>query len=152
MECQRRESSFNCRLSTRAIMPRHYHLDPLMFIEEAFGTFKNVIDEELRIHIMLKVNLTFIAEFIKASSDGDEIEKFYFNSGNNIIDQASDLSLWYSENVYTKFVEKLSEFQERGSSWALYRIIELLINVNKYEPINGSSYIELPTFIQKKGA
>lgn len=39
-----------------------------------------------------------------------------------------------------------------GYGYAFLRNIELLINVNKYEPINGSSYIELPSFIQNKGA
>uniref|UniRef100_A0A6P7GQS0 Uncharacterized protein LOC114345643 n=1 Tax=Diabrotica virgifera virgifera TaxID=50390 RepID=A0A6P7GQS0_DIAVI len=48
---------------------------------------------------------------------------------------------------------KLSEFEEKGSGWALEKIISLEVNINKYEIGNGaSSFIKLPDQIRNKNA
>ena len=46
----------------------------------------------------------------------------------------------------------MEEFQEKGSGWSLPQILSLTININKYEPMKGSSYIELPKEILMKKA
>jgi len=46
----------------------------------------------------------------------------------------------------------LEEFQERDSGWALSRIINLLININKYDPLHAGCYIEIPREIKLKRA
>ncbi|XP_050518575.1 uncharacterized protein LOC126892841 [Diabrotica virgifera virgifera] len=48
---------------------------------------------------------------------------------------------------------KLSEFEEKGSGWALKKIISLEVNINKYEIGNvASSFIKLPDQIRNKNA
>ncbi|XP_071057056.1 uncharacterized protein [Onthophagus taurus] len=44
------------------------------------------------------------------------------------------------------------EFQERDSGWAFFSVSHLLLNINKFEPIPGSSYIRLPQVIVEKHA
>ncbi|KAK9680514.1 Recombination endonuclease VII [Popillia japonica] len=46
----------------------------------------------------------------------------------------------------------MSEFQERDSGWTLVNILYLEVNFNKYNPMRGSSYIDLPPTIKKKKA
>ncbi|XP_046812321.1 uncharacterized protein LOC124421341 [Lucilia cuprina] len=46
----------------------------------------------------------------------------------------------------------MSEFQERDSGWTLLDIAYLKININKYECLKGSNYIELPEWIMRKKA
>ncbi|XP_050517934.1 uncharacterized protein LOC126892440 [Diabrotica virgifera virgifera] len=46
----------------------------------------------------------------------------------------------------------LSEFQEQDSGWALKAIVNLGVNVNKYVPQRGSSYIDLHFQIKRKQA
>jgi len=48
--------------------------------------------------------------------------------------------------------KSLEEFQERDSGWALSRILNLTINVNKYNPLHAGCYIELPRKIKLKRA
>ena len=43
----------------------------------------------------------------------------------------------------------MSEFQERDRGGILVQILRLKINVNKYQYINVSQYIPLPSSIQK---
>lgn len=46
----------------------------------------------------------------------------------------------------------MKDFQERDSRWALQEILHLKLHINKYTPILGSSYIDLPEDIKKKNA
>jgi hypothetical protein len=52
--------------------------------------------------------------------------------------------------VNDKILTKLEDFQEKDSGWALYEILYLKVNINKYNPIKVgfSTYCDLPTFIQ----
>ena len=64
----------------------------------------------------------------------------------------SDVTQWLIVNVQEPLLRKSSEFQERDSGWTLRSIVSLTVNTNKYNPMPGSSYIELPASIQKKHA
>ena len=46
----------------------------------------------------------------------------------------------------------MKEFQERESGWSLKSILNLVINICKFNPMRGSTYIDLPPFIKKKEA
>lgn len=48
--------------------------------------------------------------------------------------------------------EMFTHFQAGGSGWALERNIHLCRNIAEYQPFRGSSYIPLPTIIEKKKA
>ena len=52
----------------------------------------------------------------------------------------------------TEIVDKMSEFQERDSGWALSGIISVEINFNEYRPIRGGSYIPTPKEIANRRA
>ncbi|XP_044019508.1 uncharacterized protein LOC122859890 [Aphidius gifuensis] len=51
------------------------------------------------------------------------------------------------------YIKKLN-FQEKDSGWTLRAIINLMVNINRYEPLRGglSTFIELPKKIQAKRA
>ncbi|KAJ8954662.1 hypothetical protein NQ317_012931 [Molorchus minor] len=49
-------------------------------------------------------------------------------------------------------MSQTTEFQERDSGWALEQILYLEMNINKYSPMGGSSYIPSPKFVEKKRA
>ncbi|XP_029665449.1 uncharacterized protein LOC115236867 [Formica exsecta] len=46
----------------------------------------------------------------------------------------------------------LEEFQERDSGWALSRILDLTVNINKYNPLRAGCHIKLPRAIIMKRA
>jgi len=49
----------------------------------------------------------------------------------------SDLQEWYDKHVTDDILIALEEFQERDSGWALSRILNLIVNVNKYNPMHA---------------
>lgn len=80
------------------------------------------------------------------------IELKYLNTRNNTIYHETNLNQWFDENIVEHILRNLDEFQERDSGWALSSIINLVININKYTPQLGSSFIELPQQIDNKKA
>jgi len=66
--------------------------------------------------------------------------------------RTSDLQEWYESRVVEPTLTSLKEFQERDSGWALSRILNLLINVNKYNLLHAGCHIELSREIKLKRA
>ena len=55
-------------------------------------------------------------------------------------------------NVQQPIDMEMEEFQERESGWSLKSILNLVVNIYKYNPMRGSSFIDLPPFIKNKKA
>jgi len=53
-------------------------------------------------------------------------------------------------NDYIK--SEICEFQERDSGWSLIEIVHLEVNINKYQLIKGSNYIDMPREIVNRKA
>lgn len=70
-----------------------------------------------------------------------------FNTKNNIILKYSNLSDTYSHAVNT-IKQKMTEFEHCESGWSLLSIKYLEININKYCPFKGGTYIDLPPLIK----
>ncbi|XP_074042611.1 uncharacterized protein isoform X1 [Leptinotarsa decemlineata] len=128
------------------------HKEVRKFLSDAYFLFKSRISKILKEMQCLKVNMTFLGDFIQTSNDGEIIDRKYFNTRNEIIDFGTDLSAWYNEHVVDVILNKLEEFQERDSGWALSKILLLEVAINKYEMGNGASFIRLPKEIANKHA
>jgi hypothetical protein len=64
----------------------------------------------------------------------------------------SDLHEWYTKYVVNAILVSLEEFQERDSGWALSRILDLTVNINKFNPLHAGCHINLPQKIMIKRA
>ena len=74
------------------------------------------------------------------------------NTKNYELFRTSDLCEWYERRVIEPTLASLEEFQERDSGWALSRILDLTVNINKYNPIAAGCHIKLPREIMMKRA
>jgi hypothetical protein len=54
--------------------------------------------------------------------------------------------------LYANFIERIDDIEHRASNWIFVKVIELQVNVDRYNPIRGSSYIELHQAIKAKQA
>ncbi|KAJ8910264.1 hypothetical protein NQ315_005000 [Exocentrus adspersus] len=125
--------------------------DPLCFLNKAFNNFQR----KIKIHrqkSMLKVNVVLVCNFIKPQS-GD-IDKKTFATKNHTIDINTNLKTWYRDNVIHTLANKLEEFSEKDSGWALLEVLYLKVNINNFSPLKGgtSTYVSLPDFISRKRA
>ena len=85
--------------------------------------------------------------------DGEEtVEIKYFNTKTAPIYSTTDLNEWFVMNVQNPIDTDMEEFQERELGWTLKSILNLVVNIYKFSPMRGSSYIDLPPFIKNKKA
>ncbi|KAL4084177.1 hypothetical protein QTP88_028010 [Uroleucon formosanum] len=94
----------------------------------------------------LKVNIVFLAIYKRGTNEENmEYKECNFKTQN------SNLSNFYT-NTKIKIVNEIEDFVMKNSQWRLHQILSSGININKYVPFKGSSYIPLPEHIQNKHA
>lgn len=138
-------------------------------------TFNNVIIDNLFLNVffesILDSMVTKILKFMKKFGTmkinvslsllltrTDEEKRTYYNN----VELYSDTFEIFKSQIYTlgdildtmftQLVSQLEEYQERDSGWALARIFSLDLNILKYDPLNGGSFINLPLGILRKNA
>ncbi|XP_071574650.1 uncharacterized protein [Temnothorax nylanderi] len=99
-------------------------------------------------HDNVKINTMFNGEFVA----GDKRANKSIATRNCELFRMSDLREWYKRHVIEPTLASLEEFQERDSGWALSRILNLIVNVNKYNPLHAGCFVEIPREIKMKRA
>lgn len=125
------------------------HTPPREYIIALRRYVKQILDAKVVAYNSLKVNFEFFAQFYLPKNDTTEVKSFA--TENMVIFQNYDFNEIFS-TVVDKICTKISEFQDRESGWSFLTNMYLEINVNKYNPLRGSSFIELPKFIKNKRA
>jgi len=102
----------------------------------------------------LKINFNIKAQFELSNSSslekvGDGV--FYFNSFLEVIANKTQIKKTLYKSIHS-IINNIEKVQLRGSGWKLVQILDISLNANKYNPIKGSSYIELPKIIRDKNA
>ena len=79
-------------------------------------------------------------------------KKAFFNSKAKTVTKASDIEHELSTSRQ-EILKTIEEWVSEGSGWAIDHIDSHYINITLYKPLNGSSYMELPTELRnpKKG-
>lgn len=150
-----RESAFSRRVDTFALVNIE-HVDLEEFLAECFQYFEETIRDILVRNTTVKVNLILSVVFEKSVHTEDEVkyvkETLHIHTRNRIIDARTDLYKFFNETVVEYILQKIDEAIIQGSGFSLSEIDELIVQVNKYNPLNGSSYIPLPNFLKWKKA
>ncbi|KYN09457.1 hypothetical protein ALC57_18430, partial [Trachymyrmex cornetzi] len=131
------ETAFINRVLTGVVLNSSY-IEPRQFLRRR---------ERYRYHC-LKVNTIFNGEFV---ADAKRSAKSIITKNYELFN-TSDLREWYDEHVMDNILAALEEFQERDSGWALSRISNLIVNVNKFNPMHAGCWVELPREIMLKKA
>ena len=126
-------------------------ITPLQFFESK----KTTIKDFLKNHRDTKVKFILICRMEKqVTGNNKELEvqdKAYFHSDTNINLSSTNVKVMLGRIIRT-IMEKLDIYQQNGSGWYFYEVIELEIHTVEYKPLRGSSYIPLPDWIMRKKA
>nr|XP_012233564.1 PREDICTED: uncharacterized protein LOC105678640 [Linepithema humile] len=141
------ETAFRNRVLTGAVVNSDF-IDPREFLENIRNTVIERIQSVMAEHGNVKINTAFNGEFIA----GDKTAVKTIITKNQEIHPTFDLQEWYTKHVVDVIQTSLEEFQERNSGWALSRILNLTINVNKLNPLRAGCHIELSRKIMLKKA
>lgn len=119
------------------------------FLHRVREKVKFLIDKSLKIHTNVKVNFELFSMFFMFKNDSTDMKSFGTKNFSIHKNYKFDKIFSKVENILTK---KMEEFQERDSGWTFLHNSHLEININKYQPLNGSKFITLPKCIQNKKA
>lgn len=125
------------------------HVSVNDFMNEVRSIVLDLIENELKIHKLMKVNMELFGVYYLPSQDLREIKSF--NTNNTIISHSTSLDGVFTNTMYI-LEGKASQFLERESGWSVERLLFLEVNLNKFNPLRASLYIPLPKSIQRKGA
>ncbi|XP_050447453.1 uncharacterized protein LOC126849551 [Cataglyphis hispanica] len=141
------ETAFARRVLTGAVINLDY-IEPLRFLEDARDTVLDRVCDVMNKYDSAKVNIAFNGEFVS----GDKIAVKTIVAKNHPLLPVSNLREWYEKRVVDVILASLEEFQERDSGWALSRILNLTVNVNRYNSMRAGCYVEIPREIKLKRA
>lgn len=141
------ETAFDNRVLTGVVINSN-HVEPRLFLEDARDTVLEQVRVNHEKHTCLKVNTVFNGEFVA----GAQTAVKSIATRNRQLFPTSDLREWYDRYVIDATLTDLDEFQERDSGWALSRILNLMVNVNKCNPMRAGSWVKIPQWIKIKQA
>ena len=145
------ESAFQSRIQTGVVINLS-HKDLNTFLSDCLTIFIRRVYIALKQFPAIKVNTVLSGEFqiTKANETLEDLK--YINTPNASIYQNTDLNLWFKTHVQDPLIVELSSFASENSGWALKNIVNLMVCINKYNPLRAGSYIDLPAQIKRKKA
>ncbi|KAG8229765.1 hypothetical protein J437_LFUL005846 [Ladona fulva] len=102
------------------------------------------IIEQTNVNSAIKFNLVLICKFKKGENEELDTSIKTKNRRVLLIDQTDEII----DESFSKLIKEKSEFQAKGSGWALSEVIGLELRINKFQPLRGSTFIELPEKIK----
>ena len=116
-----------------------------------FGQLLSLMEEELN-HHQYKANLVFHVELMKNNPSGlAKTTDAYFRSDVMTILSAHAIDVAV-QKAFTEIQKRIEKWTREGSGWVVTRVLCLYVNIAKYQPLTGSSYMELPKYLKKKEA
>ena len=122
--------------------------DPVIFVARTVGILKDLMHRAVEKHHAFKMQICIKVKLRKLDKAKTT---HYFNCKQILVLQDADFEDVLMDPLYS-IVNQIEEFQEVGSGWIVQRVKQMDIHITKYQPLRGSSYVELPAYIQKKHA
>ena len=114
-----------------------------------------ITEQAQRITTLLTLLLTSALKFyvgvkVEMTRQLNDIhDHIYFNTGSTMLLRGSDILAEVKDHL-NKLIKKIDVYIRNGSGWSLVRVSEIAIMTTKYNPMGGSSYIELPTELKTR--
>ena len=128
--------------------------DLLAFTRENKAKFTDLIENELKELKIVKVSFGFKVEFSIERNDETQYMEHYFREEEPHVFNRHDKELIKEE--FDRFVERakgeIEGWSADGSGWVLERIMLAYVNVARYQPLRGGTYLPIPANLAKKKA
>lgn len=149
------ECAFGNRVITYRIKPKindnsdNLFLTPELFLNNVKDLIFKLLDRCISDLMVVKVNFLLNADFTQETKN--LFNSFDFQIHNYVFCRGDDKDIIYSL-IISEISNKISNFEKKDSGWSLLKIKHMDMNVNKFNPLRGSSYIDLPLDIKHKYA
>ena len=125
--------------------------DPLQSLRSNYDKVKKTLKAVLLKRQSVKWYLTMQVRFIKEKKDQTETVESHFHGRCHVALKLEDLEQSLQDSN-KKIMTSFLEYQRQGSNWTLDKVIGLTLNVAKYKPLRGSSFIPLAIKLRSKKA
>ena len=139
--------------SFQMIIPLQFK-DPILLFKQVKEIFEDTLKNNLHSLRSLKYSVSLESIFVKESLDSSSLPTFtdppvrFYNEQKAILNE-DDIDL---SKEFSKLVARIEDFVQNGSGWKLNTLKTLWLDIAKYEPIKGSSYLPLPDSLKNKKA
>lgn len=135
--------------------PHNLNLDEFYTNHTVMNDIRKLMEEDLQKHTAIKFKIKTSANYVKPTVEPEEEipepqEKTFFSRFHKLA-QSDDIEEIIKQ-AFEQMRNESEEFMDKDSGWALQQILNLELNINKYEPLGGSSYMKLPKFVKAKKA
>ena len=117
--------------------------DPLLQLQKSRRAVEYLFNNLLVQTKGFKFIETLQVKFVKYSNDKKIQKNSYFNSTTDLIINETDIKLAIQASQQ-QILNKIAQWVSEGSGWTIQLIENHYINIVNYNPLKGSSYIELP--------
>lgn len=139
-------TAFRNRIVAYRLNPtREEYLTPEVFLYEMQNDITKLIEISLSKHHCVKINIEMFVYFILPNSSEQQLKSF--NTKYEIVYKSTNFNKLYM-NIIENLKGKLIEFEHCESGWSYLAISHLEVNINKYCPMRGGTYIPLPSCIK----
>ena len=127
--------------------------DPRTVLESVESQIREKLEEELRaLRGVSKFQLAIKVELVKANLDGSEefMEPILRHKQEAVL-QKNEIKAALEE-AFPRLQKTLEKWTQRGSGWAVVQVRTLWLDIARYQPLRGGSYIPLPPELKSKKA
>ena len=127
--------------------------DPRAFLESTESQIRRKLEEELRaLGGGLKFQLALKVDLVKVNPDGNEdyTDPVLRHKQETVL-QESEITAALRQ-AFPRVLETLEKWTQRGSGWAVVQVHTLWLDIARYQPLRGGSYIPLPPALKNKKA
>ena len=116
------------------------------FFQKTKNRFIDVCRDEVQALRSVKIQCGLLVRFSIIRNEEVEYMEHYFNRMRPII--LNEHNMDTLNHIMNHFVDEvrgeIEAWSQRGSGWVVDEILEAIINVAQYQPLNGGSYMPLP--------
>ena len=147
-------NNFNDWLRVWKMRATRKNKDLFKFFQNTKNSFINVCTNEVETMKSVKIQFSLLVRFYTIRDEKVEEMNHYFDRMQPVILTEHNIDIL--NNLLNQFIDEvkgqIEAWSERGSGWILDKILEAFINVARYQPMRGGSYMPLPTKLKNKKA
>ena len=130
------------------VLQGHPHgADPRAFLEGMRPQIRAKLKEELKALHGIKFQLALKVQLRKENPDGSvEYTDPVLCHKQEVILQKSEIKGALNQ-AFPRIQETLEKWTQRGSGWVVDQVLTLWLDIARYQPLRGGSYIPLPTAV-----
>ena len=131
-----------------------YRRGLLQFAQKTKTRFSNLIENEIAGLGSIKTQFGFFVKFSIVRDEKEQYMEHYFaQRGNENFDRNNEALI---NTKFNRFIDEVKAeievWSQRGSGWVIEGIVAAYIDVARYEPLRGGSYMPLPKKLINKKA